>query len=133
MKRVALTLSSLALVVPLGFATKFYKGPGAHWANDSLAGLWYEVFWCLAWFLVRPRWAAARIATGVLAATCALEFLQLWHPRWLEFLRNYFIGAAVLGTSFDWSDFVYYFAGSALGWLWLRWLAAFDRPREGEG
>jgi hypothetical protein len=115
-----LTPLSLGLVVAAGFGTKFYRGPGAHWANDSLAGLWYEVFWCLFCFWIRPGWRPARIAAGVLTATCTLEFLQQWHPPWLEFLRSNFVGAAILGTSFDWSDFLYYFAGSGLGWLWLR-------------
>jgi hypothetical protein len=52
--------------------------------------------------------------------TCALEFLQLWHPPLLESLRSNFIGRTILGSYFDWSDFTYYFAGSALGYLWLR-------------
>jgi hypothetical protein len=113
-------LISLAAVVPLGFATKYYRGPGAHWANDSLAGLWYEVFWCLAVFFAQPRWSPAAIAGGVCGATCILEFLQLWHPGWLETMRRTFIGAAILGSSFDWFDFLYYFAGSAAGFLLLR-------------
>ena len=65
-------------------------------------------------------WKAARIALAVLIATCILEFLQLWHPPLLEWLRSFFIGRTILGSYFDWSDFPYYFIGSALGWLWLR-------------
>jgi hypothetical protein len=113
------TAVSLLIVVPVGFYSKFYKGPGAEWANDSLCGVFYEIFWCLLASLVRPRWKPPWIACGVLAATCALEFLQLWHPLFLEFLRSYFLGATILGTTFDWTDFPYYFAGSGLGWLWL--------------
>jgi hypothetical protein len=113
------TLWSVAIVVPLGFYTKYYRGPGAHWVNDSLGGLFYEIFWCLAVLFWRPGWRPGRIAAAVLAATCALEFLQLWHPPAVEVVRGTFPGTTVLGTTFAWSDFPYYFAGSGLGWLWM--------------
>jgi hypothetical protein len=115
-----LGLISIAIVVPAGLYGKFYKGPGALWVNDSLGGVFYEILWCLVLGLCLPRWKAARIATAVLTTTCMLEFLQLWHPPFLEWLRSYFLGRTILGSYFDWWDFPYYFAGSALGWLWLR-------------
>jgi hypothetical protein len=62
------------------------------------------------------------MAIVVLLATCALEFLQLWHPPFLEYLRSSFIGRTVLGTSFAWLDFPYYVLGCWIGWLWMRWL-----------
>ena len=105
----------MALVVPVGFASKYYRGPGAEWANDSLGGVFYVIFWCLAAAFVRPRWRLAAIATGALVATCAVEFLQLWHPPFLEAIRAHFIGATILGTTFVWSDFPYYFVGAAIG------------------
>jgi hypothetical protein len=119
MRRSILTALSLSIVVPLGFYSKFYKGPAAAWVHDSLGGVFYVIFWCLFVSLLRPRWKPLSIAAGVLAATCVLEFLQLWHPPFLEFLRSYFLGAAILGTTFDWTDFPYYFLGAALGWFWL--------------
>jgi hypothetical protein len=72
--------------------------------------------------LVLPGTNTGKIAAGVLAATCVLEFLQLWHPPFLEALRSNFLGATILGTTFDWTDFPYYFAGSGIGWLWLNML-----------
>jgi hypothetical protein len=72
--------------------------------------------------LVLPGTNTGKIAAGVLAATCVLEFLQLWHPPFLEALRSNFLGATILGTTFDWTDFPYYFAGSGIGWLWLSML-----------
>lgn len=113
-------LLSLAVVVPAGWYGKVYRGPGAHWVNDSLGGVSYEILWCLVFGLCLPRCKAARIAAAVLIVTCILEFLQLWHPPLLEWLRSYFLGRTILGSTFDWWDFPYYFAGSALGWLWLR-------------
>jgi hypothetical protein len=118
MNRLA-TLASLAIVVPVGFYSKVYRGPGAYWVNTSLDGVFYEIFWCLFLSLVLPRVRPQRLAIGVLTATCILEFLQLWHPPFLEAIRGTFLGAAILGSTFDWNDFSYYFAGSGIGWFWL--------------
>jgi hypothetical protein len=46
--------------------------------------------------------------------------MQLWHPLFLAYLRGYFIGRTVLGTTFARPDFPYYFMGSAAGWYWLK-------------
>jgi hypothetical protein len=110
---------SLVAVIPLGFATKLYSGPGAGWINCSLGGLFYVLFWCLLVQLLRPHWRAVRIAAGVLLVTCGLEFLQLWQTPLLEPVRGTFLGRTLLGDTFAWSDFPWYFAGGALGGWWL--------------
>jgi len=121
MRRALLLAVSLAIVTPLAFyAKRGYHGPAWHWARDSFGGALYEIFWCLLIALVLPRVRPVRIALVVLIATCILEFLQLWHPPFLELARSYFIGRTILGSSFDWMDFPYYFAGSFLGYWWLR-------------
>ena len=112
--------AALVAVTAAGFGAKLYRGPGEDWLNDSLAGLFYVVFWCLAAALAWPRAPAERIALAVLAATCALEVLQLWRPPWLQAVRATFPGAALLGTTFAASDFVYYAVGAAIGWLGVR-------------
>lgn len=117
-----LTLVSLAIIIPIGFASKFYHGPAAFWVNNSLSGVFYEVFWCLFGLLIFPHARPWHMAAWVLSVTCFLEILQLWHPPVLEFLRASFIGRTLLGTSFAWSDFPYYFIGCGLGWLWLHGL-----------
>jgi hypothetical protein len=111
---------SLMVITPLGFYSKFYHGPLQNWVNNSLGGLFYEIFWCLLLALIIRKLTAARIATVVLVCTCVLEFLQLWHPPFLECTRANFFGRTVLGNSFAWWDFPYYFAGSGIGYLWLR-------------
>jgi hypothetical protein len=113
---------SLLVIVPLGFYSKFYSGPAANWVNNSLGGVFYEIFWCLLIFLFLDAGKPWVTAIWVLVLTCCLEFLQLWHPPFLELLRSNFIGRMILGTSFTWSDFPYYFLGCAIGWLWMRWL-----------
>ena len=119
-RRRLLIAVSLAVLVPLGFFLKLYKGPAADWLNNSFDGALYEIFWCLLAGFLWPEARKARIAICVLVATCGLEFLQLWHPAVLESIRRHFLGAVILGTTFDWGDFPYYFLGSAAGWLWLR-------------
>lgn len=123
------TILSILIITPIGFASKFYRGPAAVWVNDSLGGTFYVMCWCLVAFLFFPKGKPGKIALTVLIITCLLEFMQLWHPPLLEWIRSYFIGATILGTSFVWSDFPYYFLGCGMGWLWLRRLAA--KPSQG--
>jgi len=115
-------LLSFAILIPVGFYTKHFHSASAPWIRASLGGVFYEIFWCLLAGLLLPKTKSANIAAWVLAATCAIEFLQLWHPPALEAARATFVGATILGSSFDWGDFPYYFIGSALGWLWLYWI-----------
>lgn len=121
-KRINWTLISLLIIVPVGFYSKFYNDPSAHWVNDSLGGVFYVIFWCLIFFLFLGNTKPWKIAITVLLITFYLEFLQLCHPPFLEFIRSYFIGRTILGTSFTWFDFPYYFVGCGVGWLWMKFL-----------
>jgi hypothetical protein len=119
-KRVRLTLISILFIVPVGLYSKFYRGQAARWVNDSLGGVLYVIFWCLFAFLLLSNAKPWKIAAAVFVITCSFEFLQLWHPPFLEFLRSHIAGRTILGTSFTWSDFPYYLVGSGIGWLWLK-------------
>jgi hypothetical protein len=57
-----------------------------------------------------------KIALGVFIATCGIEFLQLWNQPLLEAARASFLGRAILGSTFAWSDFPYDLLGSLAGW-----------------
>lgn len=118
-----LALASLLAVTPAGFYTKFYHGPGYYWVNNSLGGILYEIFWCLLVFFLLPRVKPFTIAAAVFIVTCVLECLQLWHPHFLGVVRANFMGSTLLGTTFVWSDFVYYIIGSFFGWIWMRLIA----------
>lgn len=107
----------LVLTAAAGWCTTVYSGPGAETVRGSLGGLFYVLFWCFLGFLLFPRARPGAVAFTVLAATCALEFAQLWHPRFLEAARGTRIGAILLGTCFDWADFPWYFAGCAAAYL----------------
>ncbi|MFC1453477.1 DUF2809 domain-containing protein [Verrucomicrobiota bacterium] len=116
-ERLRLTLA-MAVVVPAGLAVKFCV-PGAlgRWCSLYGAAILYEVLWVLVLRLIVPRLRPVTCGVIVFVVTCALEFLQLWHLPALDAVRRTFLGAALLGTSFDPWDFVYYVIGSALGVL----------------
>lgn len=120
---------SIALVVPLGLYTRFYSGFGESWVRGSLGGVFYVIFWCLVVYLVLDTTRPLFIVAAVLIVTSGLEFLQLWHPPALETLRRSFLGSALLGTTFYWSDFPYYIVGALIAWLWLNRLHGERRQR----
>ncbi len=127
-KRV-LTALSIALVVPAGLYTRFYSGVGESWVRDSLGGVFYVIFWCLVVYLILDTTRPLLIVVAVTLFTSALEFLQLWHPPALETLRRSFLGSALLGTTFYWSDFLYYIVGALISWLWMNRLHRERRER----
>jgi hypothetical protein len=68
----------------------------------------------------------SKIPVSVFIITCALEFLQLWHPWFLEKIRSYYFGSALIGTTFTWWDFPHYAIGCILGWIVIKWLSQGD-------
>ncbi|MFQ6113020.1 MAG: DUF2809 domain-containing protein [bacterium] len=116
------TLIALSAITLLGFASKFYHGPAAWWFNDHLGGLLYEVFWILLINVVWPESSPFWVVLAVFLVTSALEFLQLWHPPFLQLVRSTFLGRTLIGTSFTWWDFPYYVLGCAAGYIWLRYV-----------
>ena len=117
----------LIIIIPIGFFSKFYSGPADQWVNNSLGGLFYEIFWCLVIAFIFVKINPIKIAIWVFVLTCLLELLQLWHPPFLEILRNNFIGRTILGNSFNWMDFPYYFIGSLLGYFLLIGINRFSK------
>jgi hypothetical protein len=110
---------SLLILVPLGFATKFYSGPAWFWVQNSLSGVFYEIFWCLVLCFFLTNAAAWKIGAWVFIGTSALEFFQLIHPKILEAIRSHFIGRTLIGTQFSWLDFLYYLIGCSIGCFWI--------------
>ncbi len=118
-----ITLLLLLVITPLGFLSKLYNGTYANWLNNSFGGILYEIFWCLVIFFFLYNSKILKIVFGVFLITSSLEFLQLWHPPFLQLIRSNFIGRTIIGTSFVPSDFVYYLIGSCLGWFILTWIS----------
>jgi hypothetical protein len=107
----------MAVLVPAGFYSKQYAGMSRDWVNNSFGGVLYEIFWCLVVALLFPRVRPPALSAGVFASTSILEFLQLWHPQFLETIRSTFVGRTLIGTTFIWTDFIYYILGSVCGGL----------------
>jgi Protein of unknown function (DUF2809) len=112
-------LLSLIAIVPIGYWVRFSTFLNAAWLNDALGSIAYEIFWILLLVLLMPRILPSRAAIAIFLATCAIEFLQLWKPAWLEAIRATLPGRLVLGNTFTWTDFPAYAIGSFAGWLWI--------------
>lgn len=113
-------LVSMSIIVPIGYVIRFAQTSTLAWLNDAIGSIAYEIFWILFAAFLSPRTSLRAIAVGVCLATCGLEWLQLWHPPFLEAARATLAGRLVLGNTFSWSDFLPYVIGSWLGWLWAR-------------
>jgi hypothetical protein len=118
----AILLIATVSIIPLGLATKTYQGIGQEWVEQFLGDVLYQMLWIMLVCLVWVRVSAVKVAIAVFLAASAIEFLQLWQPPFLQIARSHVLGKLVLGTTFTWCDFPYYFLGSVLGWLWIRFL-----------
>ena len=119
--RIAL-LASMIIIVPFGYMVRFSQGLNPAWLHDVFGSVAYEIFWVLFFAFVLPKVSPLRIAIAVCIATCAIEFLQLWKPPFLQAARKTLPGRLVLGNTFVWADFPVYFVGSFAGWLWVNFL-----------
>lgn len=97
--------------------------------RQDLNGLFYALAWALGLALLAPRAAARRLAAAALAISCSVEFLQLWHPHWLEVWRAEPFGHLVFGSAFAWADLPYYGLGAVVAAYWL-WLLPFGQKPE---
>jgi hypothetical protein len=119
-KAVLFAIFLLLVIIPFGFYTKIYSGVYHEWVNNKLGAVLYELFWCLIFYILLPKSKPLGIAIWVFIITCILEFMQLLDHDFLDSIRSNFIGQTIIGNSFTWSDFPYYFIGSILGYLILK-------------
>jgi len=90
--------------------------------NNSLGGILYVIFWSLFFSVIFQKAKPWKIATIVFIITTILEIMQLWHPIFLEIIRDSFIGRALLGTSFSRLDIVHYLFGLVLSFGLIKML-----------
>jgi uncharacterized membrane protein len=67
-----------------------------------------------------PKLAVWKNAFVVFMFTSVIEFTQLLDVHFLVFIRRSFIGRTLIGTTFSWQDFLYYFAGAVIGFSLIR-------------
>jgi hypothetical protein len=125
-KHLILAVIVLFILIPIGFYSKMYSGVGYEWVNNKSGGIFYEIFWCMVFYILLPKPKPIRIAIWVFIITCILEFVQVLDNSLLEIIRSNFIGQTLIGNSFTWSDFPYYIFGSVLGFLLLK---AFEKAK----
>ncbi|MFM7408240.1 MAG: DUF2809 domain-containing protein [Cuspidothrix sp.] len=114
------TFISLTIILIIGLLYSKYRY-SVSWLNQEIGGIFYIIFWCLLAFLFIPKRSTVwQIPLWVLAITSLIEFIQLWHLPFLDYLRSFWWGKMVLGSVFNWADFPYYFIGAGLGWLGLK-------------
>jgi hypothetical protein len=101
-----------------GYWLRFYA-PISPTLRDASGGISYVLVFALSFGALLSKSSARNISAGVFLATCSLEFLQLWHPGWLEACRRTLPGRLFLGTTFEWSDFPPYLIGAIFGWFLL--------------
>jgi hypothetical protein len=83
------------------------------YAGDALWAL--LVFWLLG--MGWPRSSGKRLAGAALVFAFLIEISQLYHPAWLDAVRQTTLGSLVLGHGFLWSDLLCYAAGVAFGYM----------------
>ncbi len=126
-KDVLIAIIILLIIVPFGFYTKLYSGPEHEWVNNKAGGILYEIFWCLVFYILLPKSKPLKIVVWVFSITCLLEFTQFLNYEFLEIIRSNFIGQTLIGNSFSWSDFQYYFIGSLIGYFILKFCKKFSK------
>ncbi|MFG2747500.1 ribosomal maturation YjgA family protein [Streptomyces xanthophaeus] len=87
-------------------------GDVAKYGGDAL----YTVLLLALVVLAAPRVAPLKAASCALAASWAVEFLQLT-PAPAELSRHSTVARLVLGSTFNPPDLFWYAAGAAAGWL----------------
>jgi hypothetical protein len=101
----------LLLLIPIGLGTKFYRGPFEQWVHLYAGDIFYPMFWYFLARFVWPRLPCLWGAVGVFGFCALIEVSQMWKPVFLQTLRQTFFGAVLLGSGFDWPDFLYYAVG----------------------
>lgn len=116
------TIVLIVIITALGFSTKLVPHVEAPWLSNQLAGLFYVTELSLILYLFFPEHFIILLVIAAFLLTSLVEFMQLWHPAFLEPIRSSFLGHTIIGSTFSWLDFPWYVGGAVLGWLLLKWI-----------
>ncbi len=121
-------LTILILLIPIGLGTKYYSGIGYRWVNNSFGDILYIIFWSLLLFLLVPKLKIHVNVITIVLITSLLEILQLVKTDFLIQIRQTFLGKLLLGTTFVWSDFLYYLIGGLVSYMILKIYSKNESP-----
>lgn len=116
------TIVLIVIITALGFSAKLVPHGEATWLSNQLAGLFYVTELSLILYLFFPDHFIILLVIAAFLLTSLVEFMQLWHPAFLEPIRSSFLGHTIIGSTFSWLDFPWYVGGAVLGWLLLKWI-----------
>ena len=91
-------------VIPMPVVLRKYSG-------DALWAL--MVF--LALGLIFNRASTGRLALAAYCFAATIEVSQLYHAPWIDSIRATTLGVLVLGSTFNWPDFIAYAVGIGAG------------------
>ncbi|RPI00024.1 MAG: DUF2809 domain-containing protein [Calditrichaeota bacterium] len=118
----------IAILTPLGFATKFYHFAGKAWVNNYAGDILYPMFWFFCLLLIFPRFSPSAAAILVFLFSSLVEFTQLFSTSLTQFMRSSFLGRVLVGSSFSLIDIFYYAVGAFAAWLINHLLHSFMFP-----
>jgi hypothetical protein len=105
----------MLIVIALGLSSRMY----ASYLPLFIASYAGDTLWALQVFLtigfIFPSKPTIKVAVIALVFAFFIEISQLFHPLWLDEIRQYRLAALILGYSFLWSDLVCYSIGVILG------------------
>jgi len=110
MKR-RVTAIVLAVLVPVGISTKLYCGPIAGWVNRYAGDIVSPIFIFFLVLLFMPKLKPLPCAAGVFIFCAAVEFSQFLSTPLLLSIRGNILGRTILGSDFEWPDFIFYVIG----------------------
>jgi len=106
----------LFLTVLLGVGTFLLRGTSVDGPANFAGGALYVIALIFFILTLAPKYSQRQhripICAFAFLLTCAIEFLQLWHPPFLESMRATLPGRLFLGNTFSWIDFPAYFVGA---------------------
>ncbi len=121
--RISLLLT-IVLIIPLGYFVRFSL-LFPDWLSDVFGSIAYQILCVAIVQFCFPKLSIVKTAIGVFLFACAIEFLQLWKPPFLQAIRATLPGRLVLGNTFMGSDFPPYLLGAMIGGIWIKVLRRF--------
>jgi uncharacterized protein DUF2809 len=111
-------LAAASVPLTIGILSKYYRGPGSEHVLGQALDFFGTVFMILALRIAILRPPAWKVAAVIVGALTVMEISQSFHGELLERARSTWIGLHVLGSCFEWLDFVAYYLGGAVA-VWL--------------
>lgn len=103
-------IAAAVVTILIGLASRRFTWVPT-WVGDLL---WATTVYFLISVLM-PHAARWRRGLTAVIFSYLVEFSQLYHRPWLDYIRDSTLGHLALGSTFVWTDLVAYAAGVALG------------------